>query len=88
MSALIAVGPCYTCGRTTQFNPETAPSVYVCLGCKRPADMHREDCLRTAEVARLPLCADCVKLANELRAKAGIELITIPPGAYGAQVVR
>jgi hypothetical protein len=49
--------------------------------------MHAEDCPRTAEVTRLPLCADCVTIANQLRARDGIPLIYLPPGAYSAQVI-
>jgi hypothetical protein len=87
MSSYLAIAPCFTCGTTTQFNPEKVPSVYVCLGCKRPADMHTKDCPRTAEVTRLPLCAECVTIANQLRARDGIPLIYVPPGAYSAQVI-
>lgn len=88
MSAYLALGPCFTCGRGTQFNPEKVPSVVICLGCKQPTDIHDEHCPRTAETtARMPLCADCVAHANTLRARDGIPLIPVLPGAYGAQVV-
>lgn len=87
MSAYLAISPCFTCGRTTQFNPEKVPSVVICTGCTQPTDLHAEDCARTAEAIRMPLCADCVAYANQLRARDGVPLIPVLPGAYDAQNV-
>lgn len=82
MAKMLAVGPCYACGRTFGFDPELVCSVIVCLACNQPADLHTPDCVnRNAPpetLTRKPLCLDCVTEVN-LRQPGKL---VIRPGAY------
>lgn len=80
--AMVAVGPCWACGRNFLFDPELVCSISICAGCDRPPDMHEDSCTRNHESVSRPLCLDCVAKANEQRALINRPQVQIRPGAY------
>lgn len=79
---MAAVSPCWACGRIFMFDPERVPSISICRGCNRPPDVHDDDCSRTYEILKQPLCRDCMGKVNEQRALINQPPVRILPGAY------
>jgi hypothetical protein len=86
-SALMAIGPCWSCGQQFQFNPDKVPSIPVCVECSRPTALHEYNCSRNAEVVKRPLCAECMRRVNDNRRRNGLSAFPIIPGAYDAQLI-
>jgi hypothetical protein len=86
-----AFGECWLCGRHFSFDPDLVPSVFVDPATGRPPDVTEQGEAIVPEreaverAMRVPLCADCVELANERRRAVGSEPIAVLPGAYGRE---
>jgi hypothetical protein len=82
----IARGSCFACGRQFAFNPSRVPSVTVDIATGRPPDVDAAGNPQAidpdVEVARRPICRECVGLANVVRERNGREPIAVLPGAY------
>lgn len=87
MSAMVMLADCFSCGKPFMSNPELVPSVPICQGCQRPPDLHADDCDRTFELVKQPLCRDCVNGINQVKRERGEPLVIILPGAYEPQVI-
>jgi hypothetical protein len=89
MSAgLVAIGPCYLCGRPFPFNPDLVPSLRVDPATNTPPDVGDHpgglEAATARSVAR-PLCEPCVGRANKTRARMGLPPIEVLASAYQAQ---
>lgn len=65
---MLAMGPCFGCGRVFSFNPHRVPSI------KHPDD----------RAERRPICRTCIERINPLRKKNGLAEIVPLPDAYEA----
>lgn len=86
-AGLAMLAPCWSCKRSFMSNPDLVPSIPICQECHRPPDMHLDECDRTAEVIKHPLCRSCVNAINEAKRGRGEPQVRILPGAYDPQVI-
>ena len=78
-SSLIALGHCWACKRPLAFDPDRVPSVPIDPETDSPPDLGGD----ASRAVLQPICADCVELANEARARRGrTDMIVVLPGAY------
>jgi hypothetical protein len=59
-----------------------------CVVCKRLFSFHPDRVPSTAIYGdREPICRDCIERVNTIRAKRGMDLIEVLPGAYEAEKI-
>ncbi|MBO0729903.1 MAG: hypothetical protein J2P57_11640 [Acidimicrobiaceae bacterium] len=79
----LAIGPCWSCRRPFEFNPELVPSVPIDPETGQPPDVDPRPGGYERAV-RQPLCRECVDLINRQRRQRGGPEMEILPGAYEA----
>lgn len=65
---LVALAPCFMCGRPFQFHPDLVTSIHVDPVTGLPPDLGGDP----ARARREPLCPPCCRLANPERARRGL----------------
>ena len=87
----LAFGFCWSCRRSFMFDPERVPSIPIDPETNSALDVNRDGTPREftaderARSVKLPVCSDCLALANAKRREAGRPEILVLPGAYGPE---
>lgn len=69
----LAIGPCFACGVTFSFDPDTVPAIPVDPVTLMPPDIGGTD---PARAVNRPLCDVCLPGINQIRAEVGLPPFT------------
>jgi len=76
--ATLAIAPCYACGNSFAFDPDTVPAIPIDLNTNLPSDLVGAD---PANAVNRPLCDPCLAKINPVRIRNGR-----PPFTHGRRL--